>query len=88
MDLSSYIATPGHREALAEAIPVNAQYLWQIATGWRGKKPSRLMALAIEQATGGMVTRQDLRPDLFGPADQRRRVGEDHANSGDRSGHD
>lgn len=31
------------------------------------KQPSWKLAEAIEKATGGGVTRQDLRPDVFGP---------------------
>lgn len=33
----------------------------------RGKPPAQY-CLAIEEATGGAVTRYDLRPDVFGPA--------------------
>jgi DNA-binding transcriptional regulator YdaS (Cro superfamily) len=30
------------------------------------RQPSPVLARAIEDATGGLVTRKDLRPDLFG----------------------
>lgn len=30
----------GEREALAKAADTDAGYLWQLATRWRGKKPS------------------------------------------------
>jgi DNA-binding transcriptional regulator YdaS (Cro superfamily) len=38
--------------------------LYMIAGGH--KKPSAILAGAIADATGGAVTRQDLRPDVFG----------------------
>lgn len=67
MDLSTYISDPARRAALAAAIPTSPQYLWQIANAWRGKRPSLLMAKAIERATSGVVTRSDLRPDIWPP---------------------
>lgn len=39
--------------------------LYMIAGGH--KKPSALLAGQIADATGGAVSRQDLRPDVFGP---------------------
>lgn len=47
-----------------------AQYLG-ITTTWmalliaKRRKPSPALAVAIEKATAGLVTRQELRPDLF-----------------------
>lgn len=32
--------TVEEREALAKKVPTEAGYLWQLATQWRGKKPS------------------------------------------------
>lgn len=32
--------TVEEREALAKKVPTDAGYLWQLATQWRGKKPS------------------------------------------------
>lgn len=43
----------------------SASTLYMIAGGH--KKPSALLAGQIADATGGAVTRQDLRPDVFGP---------------------
>lgn len=71
MDLATYISEPVRRDDLAQAIPVNPQYLWQLAHAWRGKRPSAAMARAIEQVTGGQVTRAELRPDIFGDMEQR-----------------
>ena len=52
----------GSQRALADALQVDpmAVYRWHT----KGVPPER--ALQIEILTNGMVTRQDLRPDLFG----------------------
>lgn len=52
--LRDYIADSARRDALAAALHSHSQYLWQMATGWRGKRPS---------------AREALRPDLWPPAD-------------------
>lgn len=65
MELIDYIADTQRRHALAQEIGTSRDYLWQMATSWRGKRPSRLMALAIERATDGKVKARNLRPDLF-----------------------
>lgn len=67
MDLNTYIADTNARRLLAEEVGSSPGYLWQIATAWRGKRASRIMAIAIERATDGAVTRQELRPDIWGP---------------------
>lgn len=72
MTLAEYIADADRRAALAKRLATSPQYLWQIATGWRDKRPSALMARAIETATDGVVTRYELRPDVFGPAPDER----------------
>lgn len=66
MDLKTFIAESGARKTLADALGTSPDYLWQIATGWQGRKASPKLALAIEEATGGKVTRAELRPDLWG----------------------
>ena len=68
MRLIEYIEDRGRRACLVAETGVNQQYLWQIATGWRGKRASQILALSIERATDGAVTRHDLRPDIYGPA--------------------
>lgn len=73
MSLHTYIADTDARRRLAEAVGTSPEYLWQMATGWRGKRASRVMALAIERATNGTVTRQELRPDIWPPEDQEAR---------------
>lgn len=52
--------------ALAAACSVGSLYL--ICLGHR--KPSHALAARIERATEGAVTRVDLRPDIFGPAQE------------------
>ena len=68
MDLNTYFKTHGDRGRLAADLRVSPDYLWQIATGWDNRKASPKLALRIESATGGAVSRHDLRPDIFGPA--------------------
>lgn len=50
------------RQALADASETKVVYLSQVAYGHR--QVSQKLALNIERATGGAVTRHDLRPDL------------------------
>lgn len=58
----------GGQGSLAKAISVTQPLVWQ----WcNGKRPvAAHHCVAIETATGGQVTRYDLRPDVFGPAPQ------------------
>lgn len=65
--LSEYIADPYRRARLASELGTSSQYLWQLATRWRGRKPSPELARKIEAATRGEVTRHDLLPDVFDP---------------------
>ena len=59
------VAILGSQTALAKKLGVVPQAVQQwVASG----KPSIKRCLAIEQATGGQVTRFDLRPDVFGEA--------------------
>lgn len=67
MELVEYISDMAARKQLAADIGTSPEYLWQIATGWRGKRASKVMALSIERATGGQVPPGKLRPDLFPP---------------------
>lgn len=53
----------GGQTALANACGVKQQYVWK----WlRMERIPAERAIQIERATGGAVTRQELRPDLFG----------------------
>jgi DNA-binding transcriptional regulator YdaS (Cro superfamily) len=62
MTLSEYIkAQRGNGKALADRLGISLSSLSQIAHNSEGTSPAR--CVAIEQATGGTVTRKDLRPD-------------------------
>lgn len=52
------------RVKFAKAAGTKAVYLTHIANGHR--KPSFKLTHRIEKATGGKVSRHDLRPDIFG----------------------
>lgn len=66
MNLSDYIADTERKADLATALDTSPIYLWQLATKWRGRKPSPDFAMRIEAATGGAVTKESLRPDIWG----------------------
>lgn len=51
------------KERLADKIGTSVQYLQQISGGHR--KASVNMAVSIECATKGVITREVLRPDIF-----------------------
>lgn len=61
--LAKAIEAVGSQRALADAVGVSTQAV----TKWRRQVPAERV-IAIELATGGAVTRYQLRPDLY-PAD-------------------
>lgn len=62
MTLSEYIkAARGNGRALADKLGISPSVLSQIAANSEGTSPAR--CVAIENATGGLVTRRDLRRD-------------------------
>jgi len=62
MNLQTYINTePGNATRLVSVLGIPLSYLSQMASGYRNISPSR--ALSIERATGGLVTRKEMRPD-------------------------
>lgn len=69
MDLLTYITDMGRRAALAEACDTSPDYLWQIATRWKGRRGSPELAARIEDATRAIgpdvVTKESI---IFGPA--------------------
>ncbi|MGN6519564.1 MAG: transcriptional regulator [Dokdonella sp.] len=67
MNLKTFIEDEGRRDSLLAALRCSPGYLWQIATQWRGRRPSAELARRIHDATGGEVSVHDLRPDIFGP---------------------
>jgi len=60
------INAAGSQSALSQFLGVHPAFVSQWATG-RRPVPGR-WCIPIEQATGGAVTRHDLRPDIFGEA--------------------
>jgi len=52
----------GSERKLAEAISVSQHAVWRAK---RAGRPTPEMAVAIDLATGGKVSRFDLRPDVF-----------------------
>lgn len=74
MALIEYIADPARRTALASNTSSSPDYLWQIATGWNGKRAGHDLAMRIEAATDGAVRCDDLRPDVLWNRDDTGRV--------------
>jgi DNA-binding transcriptional regulator YdaS (Cro superfamily) len=73
MDLKTFISDTARRRALAEAVGTSPVYLWQVGTGWKGRKPSPELALAIERESDrigpAQVPRESMRPDIWSPSD-------------------
>jgi len=60
------IAIVGTQQALADLVGVSSMAV----SKWRRHRVPAERCRAIERATNGEVTAHDLRPDIFGPADQ------------------
>ena len=56
------IKIAGNQARLAELVGVNPMAV----SHWKSRKVPASRCMAIEVATDGRVTRQDLRPDIFG----------------------
>lgn len=66
MDIPAFLAAKGlSQEAFAKQLGVSQGLVWQWLSGKTRITAER--AKEIEDATEGAVTRQDLRPDIFGP---------------------
>lgn len=68
MNLHDYLSSPGSltaSELCAAAGIKNKDQLRQWRHGYAGRKPDAPYCVAIERATGGAVSRQDLRPDDY-----------------------
>jgi len=64
MQLREYLGTRrGEQRRLANLLNISPTWMNLLVSGKRDCSPE--LALAIEQATNGKVTRQELRPDLF-----------------------
>ena len=64
--LQRAINKAGSQQALAAAIGVSQQQVSYLMT--KAKRIPAEVAIAVERATEGEVTRAELRPDLFGSA--------------------
>jgi len=66
MDAQNYLKTHGRAaaEKVAQLAGTKYIYLCQIASGHR--KPSPKLAKALVRASGGEMTLESLRPDIFG----------------------
>lgn len=63
MDLPTYLATSNMTQrALADLLEVTPAMIWQWLNGYRPISEQR--CLDIEHATGGLVTCEELRPDV------------------------
>lgn len=66
MKLRSFLKsiTKAEREDFAKRIGTTPAYLEQLRYGF--SKPGAKLCSRIEEASGGKVTREELRPDIFG----------------------
>ena len=65
MTLTEYFKTDirGAKAEMASYLKITPTWMSLLIAGRR--KASPMLALAIEEATGGLVTKQELRPDIF-----------------------
>lgn len=65
MNLQEYFSSDvrGAKGEMAEYLKITPTWMALLIAGTR--QPSPMLALKIEEATQGMVTRQELRPDIF-----------------------
>lgn len=73
MTLAEYFSTEprGAKHEMAQYLGITDTYMSLLIHGKR--RPSGAMALSLERATQGLVTRQELRPDLY-PVDMEAKV--------------
>lgn len=66
MDLKTYFSEEprGAKIEMARHLGISAEWMSKLIA--KKVKPSPLLSRGIEAATDGLVTREDLRPDLFG----------------------
>ncbi|MBE0436953.1 MAG: hypothetical protein IBX56_14245 [Methylomicrobium sp.] len=65
MDMRTFLKTTSktERERVAKEAETTVAYLFQLAGGHR--EPSVKLAMRLEKASGGLLSRRDLRPDIF-----------------------
>jgi hypothetical protein len=70
MNLTDFIADPERRAALAAACETSGDWLYQIATGWNGRRASTDLAKLIERESERIgperVPKELIRPDVWG----------------------
>lgn len=67
--LEAFNADTDRRRALAAALGVGTDYVWQLGVRYRGKRPGTDRAKEIEQITERIwrrVPKETLRPDVWG----------------------
>lgn len=66
MTLTEYFETEprGAKAEMAEYLKITPTWLALLMRGHKRASPA--LAARIEKATGGLVTREELRPDIFG----------------------
>lgn len=71
MTLEEYFSTEprGAKHEMAQYLGITDTYMSLLIHGKR--RPSPQMAIAIDQATQGLVTKGELRPDIFVDAQER-----------------
>jgi DNA-binding transcriptional regulator YdaS (Cro superfamily) len=74
MDMLEYISDPDRRADLVAKLKTSPLYLRQIATRFRNRTCSPKLAIRIEEASGGQITRESLRPDIWEPRGRRKRA--------------
>lgn len=70
--LKTFNADMGRRRALADALGVGPDYVWQLGIRYRGKRCGTDRAKEIERATATIwrrVPKETLRPDVWGKQD-------------------
>ncbi len=66
MDLPTFVKQSGSQAKAAAQLGVTQGMVWQWLNGHCGISAER--AIKIEEKTGGVVTRYELRPEIFGSA--------------------
>lgn len=56
--LSQYISDSGRRAKLAADMGASTDYLWQVASGWHGRRASPGFAELVEDKTNGVVPKE------------------------------
>lgn len=66
MNLQQYFSEEprGAKMEMAQYLGISAEWMSKLIA--QKVKPSAMLARELETATGGLVKREDLRPDLFG----------------------